>query len=271
MDRREFVGSLIAATMTTNSNQPDEQQTSDSISLSLPDLGENWSDYEAFSSESGSRYDWNGVLAERADLRESTSQYAADAPGLFSYFAARASFPDNLRSQEPGTSIDISGGGGLLPFSLRIDNLGELIQSQTCGLDPHPSEVRTSSQSLFTDKVGGQHLIEGDPDIANGLRRDISPACANTREYSKGQYLDYQYTIESTWEADDGDELEDIDFKGYLSIEYANDEYLLVGGMIPDESVSTGVLGEEIVGTPANLAKSLLDMMEQTSLTAPKS
>lgn len=267
MYRREFVGSLIA-TATMPSVQSSSPQTANSRVLSLPELGENWSDYEIISSPPDGRYDWDGVFTNRADLSESVSEYASNPPVIASFFAARVDFPDKLRSQEAGSSIDISGGGGIIPVKIRIDRLGELYQSQTCGIDPHPSEVRNFSQSLFLDRVGSQHLIEEDPDIADGLRRDLSLGCANTRNYSKPRYLNYQYTLESTWEAEDTDELEDIDFKGYLSIEYADDEYLLVGGMVPDESVSAELVGENIVSDQASLANSLIRMMEDTSLIA---
>lgn len=258
------IGSLVQAR-----NQKTENQET---SLSLPERREGWSEYEAISSPADGRYDWTGVIAQRIDLKQDIAEYADSPPSLFSYFAANVSFPDNLRPTEARTSVDVTTGGSLLPVSIRVDRIGEYIESHTCGLDPHPSEVKNFAQGLFIDRSKELHRFDEEVSIEEGLRKDISPFCVNSRSYSKTQYLDYQYTIESKWEAEESDDLEDVNFKGYLSIEQGEADYLLVGGVVPDEEIGTGVLGTKILGegivrNEAKLAHQLIDMMEKTSLT----
>ncbi|QIO25295.1 hypothetical protein [Haloarcula sp. JP-L23] len=226
-------------------------------------MDDEWADYQQIASPADGRYDWTGILTQRADLKQELASYAESPPALFSFFAVRATFPENLRSVEAQTSVDVTG-GGVVP--LRVDRVGEWIKENTCGRDPHHSEVRTFARELFIDLVGSRHRIEPDPSVEDGLRKDISPSCMNTRSYSKTRYLNYQYTLESEWEAGDSDEIGDIDFKGYLSIENAKSEYLLVGGMVPDEEVSTELVGGNIVGDEAELATTLVRLMEQTTL-----
>ncbi|WP_157969405.1 hypothetical protein [Haloplanus rubicundus] len=268
MYRRTFLRDLVATTAASSAARTRNQTTDNNqLLISLPELDDGWSDYESITSPENGRYDWTGVIAERADLTNEAAAYADSPPALFSYFAVKASFPDDLRSLEARTSVDMTGGGDIFPISVRIDRVGEYIKSQTCGLDPHPSEVRNFAQELFIDRIGSLHKLDEEPSIEDGLRKDFSPNCMNSRSYSKTRYLDYQYTVGGDWEASESDELEDISFKGYFSIEFGETDYLLVGGMIPDEEVSIGFLGEEIVPNEGELANTLIDLMEQTALT----
>jgi len=266
MYRRDFLRSLAATPVAATVQAHNQNEEDTQIPLSLPDLGEAWAEYQPISSPADGRYDWTGVITQRTDLKEEVALYTDSPPSLFSYFAVQASFPENLQSTEARTSVDMTGGGSWLPVSIRVDQVEEWGQSQTCGIDPHHSEVRTFAQELFMAQVGDLHNIEEDPSVEDGLRRDVSPACMNTRSYSKTRYLDYQYTLESEWEANDADEIGDLGFKGYLSIEFGESEYLLVGGMVPDEEVSTGLLGETILGNEGELANTLVDMMAETTL-----
>jgi hypothetical protein len=228
-------------------------------------MGNKWSKWKRIESSSNGRYDWRGSLTTRGDLQEQVRQFATKPPSICSFFAVRASFPDNLRSVEADLNWKGIFGGSKSPISLEAGNLGDYAWSEVCGFDPHPSEVTTFSKELFREHVASLHRIE-DISTSEGLEKDISLGCLNTRNYSKTDYLDYQYTISGDWKSQDGDELGDINFRGYLSIEFAEKEYLLTGGMFPKEDISIGLWGEDIIAEEDQLASNVVQMMKATKL-----
>lgn len=234
--------------------------------IELPELGKDWKVEEV--NGEASRFDWQGVVSEMTDLRDSASEYAGTPPTLVSFIAIQATPTEMIEAEEEDTSTKITIGGGPIPFSFTVDKPEYYLKKKTCGIDPHVDTVTKFLQDLFIEQTRRLHLFEGEVSFNKGLRKGMSPACIREFAYDKSKYIDMGYTTEAEWEAASKDELEDIAFRGLLSIERWREEYLLVGGMVPDEKVTTGILGgDTIVEDETVLQKDLISKMENTGIS----
>lgn len=233
--------------------------------ISPPDFGEGWEDEKV--SDEAYRFDWKGIRAEQTDLKNAAGEFAADSPSIASFLAIRANPSQMIRNDNEDTSSRVTLGGGPIPASWSINNPSKLIQENTCGVNPYTEATTEFAQEIYTQKTRDLHNYESEPSIQDGLQKDWSVGCLWEFGYEKPEYQKFGFTFETEWEAGDDDQLESFDLRGLLSIERTHEEFLLVGGMVPDESVSTGLLGEEIIEDKGNLQSSLVSLMEGTMLT----
>jgi hypothetical protein len=247
------VGSALASTSEHSTN-----------GVALPEFDDKWST-EKISGEAHS-FDWKGVQAERTDLAKIADEFASNAPSIASFLAIRATPTQMVQGDEEDTSSQVTIGGGPIPFSISVNNPVTLFRENTCGMNPHSETTTNFAQEVYTQQTRELHGYEGESSIQDGLQKDWSISCMREFGYEKPEYQHFGFTFEEEWEAGDDEELENIDFRGLLSIESSDEEFLLVGGMVPDESVSTGLLGEEIVEDETSLQSTLVSKMESTTL-----
>lgn len=232
--------------------------------ISSPEFGEPWEVEEI--SEDAYNFDWRGIRADYIELSSAADELASNPPSIASFLAIRAVPTQIIQSDEEDTSSRITLGGGPIPASISVNNPMNIIREKTCGENPHSETTTDFAQEIYKQQTRELHDFEGDPSIQDGLQKDWSISCSREFGYEKPEYRHFGFTFETTWDAGDDDELEDIDFRGLLSIERSGEEFLLVGGMVPDESVSAGILGEEIVEDENSLQSMLVSMMEETML-----
>lgn len=267
MDRRGFLLSSTAV-ITFGFSSVGSAVTSASENpingISPPEFGEHWED-EKISGEAYS-FNWEGIQAEQSELARAADEFASNAPSIASFLAIRATPTQMIQGDEEDTSSRITLGGGPIPASISINNPMTILRENTCGENPHNEMTTNFAQEIYTQQTRQLHGYEGEPSIQNGLQKDWSISCIREFGYEKPEYRRFGFTFETEWKAGDDDELEDINFRGLLSIENSGEEFLLVGGMVPDENVSTGLLGEEIAEDENNLQSTLMSMMEETTL-----
>ncbi|WP_311173299.1 hypothetical protein [Halobellus ordinarius] len=267
MDRRDFLLSSTAV-LTFGFSSVGSAVTSANENtingITLPEFGDQWDDEEI--SEEAYSFDWEGVRAEQAELGGTADEFASNAPSIASFLAIRATPTQMIQNDEEDTSSRITIGGGPVPFSVSVNNPMTILRENTCGENPYSETTTNFAQEVYTQQTRELHGYGGEPSIQDGLQKDWSISCIREFGYEKPQYRHFGFTFEVEWEAGDNDELENIDFRGLLSLESSGEEFLLVGGMVPDESVSTGLLGEEIVENESSLQSTLVSMMEETTL-----
>lgn len=272
MNRREFLagtGGVASVLLGTSGAFGTATAQDQSTAVSTPDFGKNWS-VENISS-SANRFDWKGLFAERVDLKEEAGEYAQEPPSVYSFLAVSATPTEELETDAEETSTSITIGGGPIPGSITVEKPEVYFQRKTCGLDPHPNTASGFFEELYLEQTRNVHLFDDDVSAEDSLRKKYSPFCARTFSYDKSKYVDRGYSVTPEWEAGSNDELENIEFRGLYSVEKWKDSYLLVGGMVPDESVSAGLLGEDIVEDEVALQEDLISKMEETELPSNES
>lgn len=268
MNRRGFLLSSTAViTFGLSSVGSAVNSTSESPinGISPPEFDEGWED-EEITGEAYS-FDWKGVRAEQVELAGVADEFASNAPSIASFLAIRATPTQMIQSDEEDTSSRITIGGGPIPASISVNNPMTILREKTCGENPHSETTTNFAHEVYTQQTRELHGYEGEPSIQDGLQKDWSISCIREFGYEKPEYRRFGFTFETEWEAGDDDELENINFRGLLSIENSGEDFLLVGGMAPDESVSTGLLGEDIVEDESDLQSTLVSMMEETTLS----